>query len=183
MFKINPFRFFIAVVGIVGLVVFLKHDFKSWDAQQKAEKEATLPEETYILTLSPNNPNAKELAEHFSFVAETFKLDSKVLVALAFQESSFKLDAVNNNDLGLFQINYYYQVLKKGKAYTIEEIRDNWKLNTILAAQYLRECAVFEKNKALNNFSCYHSFTSEKAMLYNSAVLKHLNKINGRTRK
>lgn len=141
------------------------------------QKEVELQEVKNILTLSPKYHDAKELGAHLKFVGETFKIDSKILIAIAFQESSFKLDAINDSDLGLFQLNYYHQIVRKGKAYSIQEVKDNWRLNAILAASYLRECMVYNKNPKMAPWVCYHSFTPEKALLYEQSVKRHLSKL------
>lgn len=151
---------------------------KSAGVEAAPSPSATM-EEKYILALSPKSKNAEELGNHLKFVSETFAVDSKLLIAIAFQESSFKTDAVNNNDLGLFQLNYGHQITGKNRPYTIEEITRDWKLNSILAAQYIRECSAVKRDTKtkLEPWTCYHSFTYEKALIYQSLVLKHLHKL------
>lgn len=136
-------------------------------------------EEKYILLLSPKTKNAQELGSHIKFTAETFGVDSKLLIAIAFQESSFRTDIISNNDLGLFQLNYGYQIVGKNRPYTIEEIVTDWKLNSILAAQHLRECMAVKRDPKtkLESWTCYHSFTYEKALVYQYHVNRHLRKL------
>jgi len=143
-------------VAAVTIVILSGKLYKT--TPEKTEVPITiLPEEKYILALSPHYSDAKELGAHIKFVSETFGVSSKVLIAIAFQESSFNTKAINNNDLGIFQLNYIHQIIRKNRPYTIQELTEDWKLNTILAAQYLRECGAAKQNKNLEHWVCYHS--------------------------
>jgi len=165
---------------VVGFLLGQQNTNKVQDQAVSQPSPSAVIEEKYILALSPKMKNAEEMGNHIHFVSETFGVDSKLLIAIAYQESSFKTDAVNNNDLGLFQLNFGHQITGKNRPYTIQEITVDWKLNSILAAQYIRECSAVKRDPKtkLEPWTCYHSFTYEKALIYQSLVKKHLSKLD-----
>lgn len=162
---------------IVGFTVgfFQNKQVKTVELKQPTQ---TL-EERYILKLSPKYGDAAELGTHIKSIADTFSVDSKVLVAIAFQESSFNTKAINKNDLGMFQLNYIHQIVRRGRPYEIQELTEDWRLNSILAAQYLRECMAIKPEKGLEPYTCFHSYTYEKRLVYQQHIRKHLKKLEG----
>ena len=141
-----------------------------------------IPLVSKIKILSPQitESKAKELASHFTKIALEYGISAKVLTALSFQESSFKYSVISGNDIGLFQLNYKWQVVKRKEInlYSIERLNEDWRLNTRLAARHLSECIKdHPKSSPYPAWVCFHSRTPKYQKIYYNLVKKHLDKL------
>ncbi len=123
---------------------------------------------------------SKILTDHFNRIGTQYSIDPAILAAIAFQESSFKFSVISGNDIGLFQLNYYWQIVKKGRIneYSIEQLSEDWHLNTKLAAEHLDDCKTnHPKDSLFPWWVCFHSRNYKYQKIYNSRISKHLKKL------
>lgn len=138
----------------------------------------------YIQVLSPRLPDTQvqELANAYYLMSLLNDIDPKIIVAIAFQENSFRLSGISSNDIGHMQINYYWQIVRKKRIneITIEDLNDDWHLNIQLAIEHLKDCK--QRHPESSSFpwwSCYNSPKPKHQKIYSHYVKRHLKKLNG----
>lgn len=136
----------------------------------------------YIETLHPkiSAERAEELSIFYSGVTREKELDPKLLVAIAFQENSFRIQGIHNNDIGHMQLNYYWQVVRRGKApdLTIEKLDKDWQLNVSLAVEYLEEIRSKYSNRPGDHWwAYYNAYGKTPRKEYEKRIEKHLKKL------